>query len=232
MILYYVRHGDPIYDPDSLTPLGRRQAEAVGRRLALRGLDRIYASTSERAILTATPTAELLNKPITTLDWCNEAHTARAMMDTDPVKGIRTWCFNIDRYRRLFNIPEVRALGMAWHTHEAFDDRFGEEVGRVSQACDALLEQHGYRHDRTRCLYEPIAHTDERIALFAHQGFGFLFLSVLLDIPYPLLATHTDITRSSVSVIECIPRDGIVIPRMITMANDGHLYGEHLPSYI
>ena len=29
MLLYIVRHGDPIYQPDSLTPLGERQAEAI-----------------------------------------------------------------------------------------------------------------------------------------------------------------------------------------------------------
>ena len=29
MLFYYVRHGDPIYTPDSLTELGHRQAEAV-----------------------------------------------------------------------------------------------------------------------------------------------------------------------------------------------------------
>ena len=33
MLFFYVRHGDPIYNPDSLTPLGQRQAEAVGKRL-------------------------------------------------------------------------------------------------------------------------------------------------------------------------------------------------------
>ena len=60
MLFIYVRHGAPIYDPDSLTPLGHRQAEAVGKRLALYGLDRIYASTSARAIQTAKPAAELL----------------------------------------------------------------------------------------------------------------------------------------------------------------------------
>ena len=38
MILYYIRHGDPIYNPDSLTPLGERQAEAIGHRLAGRGI--------------------------------------------------------------------------------------------------------------------------------------------------------------------------------------------------
>ena len=64
MIFYYVRHGDPIYDPDSLTPLGKRQAEAVAKRLSVYGLDEIYASTSNRAILTATPTAEILKKEI------------------------------------------------------------------------------------------------------------------------------------------------------------------------
>lgn len=33
MLLFYIRHGDPIYIPDSLTDLGKRQAEAVARRL-------------------------------------------------------------------------------------------------------------------------------------------------------------------------------------------------------
>lgn len=28
MIFFYIRHGDPIYVPDSLTPLGMRQADA------------------------------------------------------------------------------------------------------------------------------------------------------------------------------------------------------------
>lgn len=39
MILYYIRHADPIYDPDSLTPLGIRQAEALAKRLALYGVE-------------------------------------------------------------------------------------------------------------------------------------------------------------------------------------------------
>ena len=35
MILYIVRHGDPIYDPDSLTPLGHEQAKAVAKRFTV-----------------------------------------------------------------------------------------------------------------------------------------------------------------------------------------------------
>ena len=41
MILYYLRHGDPIYSPDSLTPLGHEQAKALAKRLATYGLDEI-----------------------------------------------------------------------------------------------------------------------------------------------------------------------------------------------
>ena len=47
MILYYVRHGDPIYNPDSLTELGKRQAEAVAKRLAVHGIDKIFASVPD-----------------------------------------------------------------------------------------------------------------------------------------------------------------------------------------
>ena len=62
MLFFLIRHGDPIYNPDSLTPLGERQAEAVGKRLALYGVDKIFASTSKRAEQTAVPTCEMLKK--------------------------------------------------------------------------------------------------------------------------------------------------------------------------
>ena len=55
MLIYYIRHGDPVYDPDQLTPLGEQQAAAVANRLALFGVDEIYSSTSNRAIQTAKP---------------------------------------------------------------------------------------------------------------------------------------------------------------------------------
>ena len=31
MVFYYIRHGDPIYDPDSLTEHGHKQAEALAK---------------------------------------------------------------------------------------------------------------------------------------------------------------------------------------------------------
>ena len=74
MIFYYVRHGDPIYNPDSLTPLGELQADALAKRFSRYGVDEIFASSSNRARLTAEPTCKLLNKEMKILDWCNESY--------------------------------------------------------------------------------------------------------------------------------------------------------------
>ena len=53
MLLYIIRHGDPIYAPDSLTPKGHLQAAALAKRLAVHGLDKIFASPLVRAQQTA-----------------------------------------------------------------------------------------------------------------------------------------------------------------------------------
>ena len=44
MILYYVRHGDPIYEPDSLTPLGEEQAKKLQRGIPAVPLTSLSAS--------------------------------------------------------------------------------------------------------------------------------------------------------------------------------------------
>ena len=46
MLLFYIRHGDPIYNPDSLTPLGHEQAKALAKRLLLCHVDKVYSSPS------------------------------------------------------------------------------------------------------------------------------------------------------------------------------------------
>ena len=68
MLLFYLRHGDPIYNPDSLTPLGMRQADAPEKQLSLYGPDKMLTSSSHRAVLTAQPMCELPDMTPTALD--------------------------------------------------------------------------------------------------------------------------------------------------------------------
>ena len=44
MLLYIVRHADPIYETDSLTDRGKLQAKAVAKRLQKSSIERIFSS--------------------------------------------------------------------------------------------------------------------------------------------------------------------------------------------
>ena len=229
MLLFYIRHGDPIYNPDSLTPLGARQAEALAKRLARHGLDRIYASSSNRAIQTATPTCELLKKEMTILDWCNENHAWRDLSVT--INGKTNWCFQHPEIRDLMVSNEVRVLGREWYRHPAFADTTYEAgMTRIQRECDALLLSLGYRHDLEKNGYYMEAPNHERVAIFAHHGFGEAFLSCLLDIPYPEMAIRTDIGHTGMTVIHFPNSEGLIIPRMLQFSNDSHIYAEGLPT--
>lgn len=229
MLLFLVRHGDPIYSPDSLTPLGKRQSEAVAKRLALYGIDRVYTSTSNRAKETAVPTCELLHKQPEALDWCNESHAWRDFTIADQ-DGNRHWMAGRDDMRKLFVSPEIKKLGDNWFEHPAFAEtncKQGLEFIRIKS--DEFFESHGYLHDRENNLYHCQKPNDERIAIFAHAGFSWTFLSVVLDIPYPMICTHFRVSHSCITVIEFDNKE-ICIPKILTFSNDSHLYREGLPT--
>lgn len=230
MLFFYIRHGDPIYNPDSLTPRGRLQAQALAKRLALYGLDRIYTSNSTRAKETAQPTVDLLRLTPTELPWCSEERPWERLCVFDE-RGIREYCFDDPATRTLFVSDEVRRLEDDWGTHPALRNTgFAQCIEEIREDAIAFFAQLGYRYDRERHAYIPENHTDERVAMFAHQAFGLAFLSCVLDIPYPQFATRFDMGHTGMTVIEFKPQDGIVIPRVLQLANDSHLYREGLPT--
>ena len=230
MIIYYIRHGDPIYNPDSLTPLGLRQAEAVGRRLALHGIDDIYSSPSKRALQTATPLSEMLKKPINTLDWCDEGIVWNEFTVVEK-NGNKNWMFWNEEVIDKFCETSILDLRNDWYNDPFFDEKVGKGVNRVNAAVDEFLSGFGYIHDRKAGVYNAKEDNEKRIAIFAHQGFSMIFLSSLLDIPYPLFSTHFNISHSCVSVIYFgHSKNNKVIPKLLQHSNDSHLYKESLPT--
>jgi len=231
MIFYYIRHGDPTYKPNELTPLGRRQAEAVAKRLALYGVDKIYASTSNRAMETAQPTCEIMKMEAELLDFTNEKYTSADMMVRYGEDAPRRWIFETPEAVNLFCSKEIRDLGDKWYDHPAFRGyAFGSCIQRVYDQADEFFASLGYEHDRFTGKYKILSSNKDRIALFAHQGFGLAFLSCLLDIPYPMFCTHFDMCHSGLTVIEFQENEGFAVPRILTMSSDSHLYREGLPT--
>lgn len=229
MLLFYVRHGDPNYENDSLTPLGQQQAEAVVARMERIRPDRIFCSNLNRAYLTAKPTADRFGAEITRVDFLDEKKAYFDMRcehkDGMYGGGKYSWGMDIPEYRVLFASPEVRKMDRDWYRHPVFSDHtgFGACMERVQKGTDDFLASLGYRHDHERCAFVAERPNDERIAVFAHQGVGLIFLSALLDIPYPQMCTHFDISHSGITVID-FAGEGIVVPRVLQLSNDSHLF--------
>jgi probable phosphoglycerate mutase len=234
MLFFYIRHGDPIYHPDELTPKGRREAEAIGKRLALFGLDKIYSSTSNRAYETALPAAEMLKKEIVQLDFAHESQAFKEFSTLDE-NGVKRWIKDLPQYKKLFASDEIHALGKNWFDHPELADLPGLKVGieRIRAEADKFMLSLGYEHDRTTNTYRAVAHTKDRVALFAHAGFGSAFLPEILDIPYPAFAAHSNMRTTGMTVISFEPENGsdVVIPCLLTYSSDAHLYKEGLPLF-
>ena len=232
MLLYYIRHGDPTYRPDQLTPLGQLQAESVGSWLARHDIDEIYASSSNRAVQTATPLSLLINKEITHLRWAHEDNAYRALCIGDRfTEGKSKWCYQDNGIISQFNRSDVRALGRKWYMHPCFAEHsFGPGIERIQQDTDAFLESFGYHHDLENNCFRTEQDCDKTIAFFAHEGIGTIFLSWILDIPYPEFATRFKMSHTGITIIDFHRRGNIVIPEILTYSDNSHLSADGSPA--
>ena len=225
MIFYFIRHGDPIYNPNSLTSLGLEQANALSKRLALCGLDEIYCSPSNRAVQTAMPTCKLINKQMTLLEWADEDLAWQEFMVEIDVKC--NWVFQCDEYVDLFRDKELTLLGNKWYNHKKFvGTKIKSGIERINREVDDFFLSLGFEHDRKKARYKVVTPCNKRVALFAHAGFGLAFLSSVLDIPYYEFCTRFDFGHSSYTVINFSENKEYSYPKILQLSNDSHLYKE------
>jgi len=227
LILYIVRHGDPIYDPDSLTPKGLRQAEAVGRRLSNVGLSKIYSSPMIRAQQTAKPLAEMMHLDINIEDWASEDTAFEEMSLV--YNGRKAWYWGlpveeivnndtIRDYEKWYDLPILQGRG----------ESIRKGLKRIQDASDKLIANHGYR--REGVLYRIEKPNDDRIAMFCHEGFGKAWVSQILGIAPHLFSTAFEVTHSGIIIIEFPNTDrGVTRPRCLVWSDTSHIYGERLP---
>lgn len=225
MLFFFVRHGDPIYNPDSLTEHGKEQAEALVKRMQICKPERIFSSSSVRAMETAKPTAKALGIEIEVLDWCHEKWAQEGLTVPLP-DGRRNWVWACPDKAEVMASTEVRELDREWYEHPELAVH-EEGIKRIQRETDQLLLSLGYQHDYDRNGYIKIAEGPERVALFAHEGFGTAFMSCLLDIPYTMYANHFRMGHTGMTVIE-FSNSGFVLPRVLQMSNDSHLFAAGL----
>lgn len=221
MRLYIIRHADPDYPGNTITPTGHQEAAALARRMKDVGLSRIYTSPINRALLTAQYTSDITGIPIVTLPWTAELSMG-AVTCADGTQNV-AWVLDGEIIRG-GDLP----TNEDWHQHPAlchYD--FLAHYRRIQKDSDAFLQGQGYQRDRG--IYRVLQHNEERIAVFCHAGFGVSWLAHLLEIPLPLAWSSFYLAPSSVTTVLMETRTPeIAVPRALSVSDTSHVYAENL----
>lgn len=218
MRLIIVRHGDPDYAHDTLTPLGHREAQLAADRLAKTEISAIYISPLGRAQDTARYTLDKTGMTAQTLPWLREFHAPILHPDTGDVRVPWDWLPAVwteePRYydKDLWSEPEAMAAGDV-----------GAEAHRVYDGLDALLLQHGYQ--REHGYYRVQKANTDTILLFCHFGVECVILSHLLGMS-PMTLWHGFCAAPTAMTVLYTEerREGIASFRVHTFGDTGHLY--------
>ena len=181
MNLYIIRHGNPNYALDCLTPLGHEQAEAAAKALETLEIDEIYSSPYGRARETAAHLAERINKPVSIEPWAHEVEAYAKKADGSPVQLVS---IGGDFLRS----PEIINMGERWTDHPRFDGaNVRDVIDEVEGGLADFMRRQGYvlEGERFRAL-DPKRPNNKNIALFCHAGVFLVMTSYLLRIPHQI----------------------------------------------
>ena len=231
MLLYIIRHADPIYSPDSLTEKGHLQAKALAKRLKNSGISRIYCSPMVRTKQTAQPLCDALGIKPVILDFTAESLAQESFFVKFEEENRTGWVFH-QQTTNYKNNDTISLPTEASFDIEAFKDfdtnKFKEGYKRIEEESDNFLKSLGYERDGS--LYKIINPNEERVAVFCHQGFGLTWLSHLLRIPPHIFWASFNIAHSSVTILSFPNYENkLTTPKCLQVADLSHLYGEALP---
>jgi broad specificity phosphatase PhoE len=214
MRLHIIRHGDPDYSTDSLTPQGRLEAECLRSWVARERPDRAYCSPLGRAKLTAELALAGSGLSAAEERWTAELRDARA--DGLPL----TWW---DVHGHLLR-SEAYLVNPGWEQlPNLAATRAPTEERRVAADSDSFLARHGLT--RTGGAYRVTKPPCHNIAVFCHGGFGLTWLAHLLALPTPLVWAGFFLHTSSVTTVLFDEREpGLATPRVIHLGDITHLH--------
>lgn len=224
MLLYIVRHGDPDYTTDTLTEKGVLQAEAVGKRLAKAGIDKVFSSSMGRALQTAAPLCRMLGLECTPQDWAREIGQE---MFTQYPDGKRRTLGSVSPEYFWDENSEVLDRQTALQSPPFRDTAMDAILPRVEADANAFLERLGYRKEGS--VYRILRENHERVALFCHAGFARALCCALLKVPAHTMWASFNYGHTGVTILEFSDREsGITAPRCLCYSDMSHLYADGL----
>lgn len=224
MLLYIVRHGDPIYETDSLTERGMLQAKAVGKRIYDAKVDRIFSSPMGRAKETAEPACKLLELENNIEEWTHEIGVEKLTPFPDgKMKSITNVQNTYFRENGNIDLPYDKA----YECSGINETQMKAAVQYIEEHGNEFLLRLGYQEENG--VYRILRNNEERIALFCHSAFAKAWLSVLLHIPIHIMWASFQYTHTGVTIIEFKNNsNGFTAPRCLCFSDVSHLYASGL----
>lgn len=225
MLLYIIRHAEPDYKTDTLTERGKKQAEALGKRLYDAKIDRIFSSPMGRAKETAEPACRLLGIEKTIEDWTHEIEGERITTFPD---GKRRSITDLQNTYFRENGNQDLPYDKSFDCQGILQSGMKSAIEYIEENGKQFLEKLGYKEENG--VYRIINPSNEKVALFCHGAFSRAWLSVLLHIPLHIMwSSFYQFNHSGVTVVDFKNyANGFTAPRCICWSDFSHLYKEGL----
>ena len=218
MKILFIRHGDPDYEHDTLTPKGWKEAKLLSDRLVKLDVHAFYCSPLGRAKDTAGVTLSRLHRHAEILDWLQEFPAE--VTDPDDSDKKVAWNFMPSYWTKRTDLYDKDK----WFIDPVMQTGNTMEIYKhVVCGIDGLLEEYGYK--RSGMIYRTMGGNKYMIVMFCHFGVELVILSHLLGISAPALwqgffAAPTSVT----SVVTEERKKGEVCFRCSALGDTSHLY--------
>lgn len=223
MRIVFVRHCEPDYTVDSLTPRGWEEASLLADRVVNWSVDDFYMSPLGRAKDTAGVSLDRrakagLNHDVTELSWLKEFYYNLKY----PESGADCMCW--DHMPSYFNGNKDLHDKDKWFDTELMKSGdIRKEYENVTSAFDELLKCYGYvrKQDGT---YQVTSHNDKTIVMFCHFGVTSLLTGHMTGVAPTCLWQNFFMAPSSVTIVGSEEREeGIASFRVQVFGDTAHL---------
>ncbi len=220
MRLMIIRHADPDYSIDSLTPKGWREAELLSERISRLDVKAFYCSPLGRALDTASLTLKKMGREATVLDWLKEFYYCKVKTPYSGDEEVITW----DLLPSFFTkIDDLYDKDRFMYVDFMKQGNYPELYKNITDGLDSLLEKHGYR--RNGRYYDAVIPNRDTIVMFCHFGIECQMLGHLLGISPVVLGQNFCAAPSSVTTLYTEEREkGIASFRCARFGDISHLY--------
>ena len=213
MRIILVRHGDPDYEKDRLTEIGRKQAEIVAKRLLSEGITEVYTSPLGRAVETAEYFRDVSGLDVKTLDFMEEIRFGKkeALYESGS-----PWIVVDELMNEGYDISDP-----SWKELPQFKENVVvEDVEKICIKTDEWLSSLGYEREGLYYKNTNEENSQKTIAIFAHGGSGSAMFSRILNIPFLYLCATLHMPHTAISILRFDKIPGTLTTPVIELLSD------------